>query len=221
MEKVKTQTPGFGRRKSPRQRRSQVTVDVIKQAALDLARENAFGAAGTHDIANRAGVSVGSLYQYFPNREAIYLSLYEQTIAELVVEIKTELPEILDAPLPEAVRGTIQHLLKLYSSNRLVLLDMRNQLPELGLERSPISFQAMIHGSLRVFLAQRATQASAVENETKAFFLEQIMLGTIQNYVLAPPGRVNESEFTEHLSAIVLAYLRFEPLEARVPSPAW
>lgn len=201
--------PGYSRRKAPRQRRSRVTVDAIRQAALDLAERDGFGAAGTHEIAARAGVSIGSLYQYFPNKEAIYLSLYEQTVATAVGEIKTHMPAILDAPLEQAVRGTIKHLIALYARNRLVLLDLRDQVPELHLDTSPVSVRPMLHGMLRVFLAQRARRASASENETKAHFLEQVMLGTIQNYVREHPLGLSERVFTDHLAAIVLAYLRF------------
>jgi len=62
-------------RRKPRQRRSSRMVDRILEAALTLTREN--GAAGptTLAIARRAGLSVGSVYQYYPNKQAIMLDL--------------------------------------------------------------------------------------------------------------------------------------------------
>lgn len=68
-------------RKQPRQRRSARMVDRILAAALTLTREN--GAAGptTLAIARRAGLSVGSLYQYYPNKQAIILDLARNWLA--------------------------------------------------------------------------------------------------------------------------------------------
>jgi AcrR family transcriptional regulator len=68
-------------RKQPRQQRSSQMVDRILGAALALTREN--GAAGptTLAIARRAGLSVGSLYQYYPNKQAIILDLARNWLA--------------------------------------------------------------------------------------------------------------------------------------------
>ena len=62
-------------RKQPRQERSSKVVDRILDAALTLTREQGTKTPTTLAIARRAGLSVGSLYQYFPNKEAILLDL--------------------------------------------------------------------------------------------------------------------------------------------------
>ena len=69
----------FHARKAPRQTRSRSTVDAIKQAARELVSAEGFSSSSTSTtlIAERAGVSIGSLYQYFPTREAIFIALFE------------------------------------------------------------------------------------------------------------------------------------------------
>ncbi|WP_280304437.1 TetR/AcrR family transcriptional regulator [Nocardia neocaledoniensis] len=68
-------------RKAPRQRRSRETVEVLLEAAAQVfAREGA--AATTNRIAERAGVSIGTLYQYFPNKQAMLRMLGERHVAE-------------------------------------------------------------------------------------------------------------------------------------------
>lgn len=62
-------------RKAPRQARAVATVEAIAQAATQLLREGGLAAMTTNAVAARAGVSIGSLYQYFPNRDALMVEL--------------------------------------------------------------------------------------------------------------------------------------------------
>lgn len=66
--------PQAFQRRQPRQARARVTYDSILQAAVDvLARDGAAGLT-TNRVAERAGVSIGTLYQYFPDKTAILLA---------------------------------------------------------------------------------------------------------------------------------------------------
>ena len=64
-------------RKVPHQERSKVMVDAILEAAAQVFAELGYARATTNKIAERAGVSVGSLYQYFPNKDSLIASLHE------------------------------------------------------------------------------------------------------------------------------------------------
>ncbi|WP_422017249.1 TetR/AcrR family transcriptional regulator [Reyranella sp.] len=65
-------------RKKPLQARSTVTVDAIVEATIRILRRDGWAACTTTRIATLAGVSVGSLYQYFPNRNAIAVEIVRQ-----------------------------------------------------------------------------------------------------------------------------------------------
>ncbi len=69
-------------RKNPVQRRSRETVAVIFEAAAQVFSLNGYAATTTDRIAERAGVSIGSLYQYFSNKDAILLGLVERHLEE-------------------------------------------------------------------------------------------------------------------------------------------
>jgi len=68
--------------KSPKQRRSRVTYDAILEAATQLLIEKGYAATTTNHIAKRAGTSIGSLYQYFPSKEAIAVELLQRHIVD-------------------------------------------------------------------------------------------------------------------------------------------
>ena len=67
--------PPINPRKQPRQKRAQATVAVIVEAAARILEEAGLDAFNTNAVADRAGVSVGSLYQYFPNKAALMAAL--------------------------------------------------------------------------------------------------------------------------------------------------
>ena len=61
----------YAMRKLPKQRRAALTVDAILEAAARILVETGYATASTNRIAERAGVGIGSLYEYFPGKEAI------------------------------------------------------------------------------------------------------------------------------------------------------
>jgi AcrR family transcriptional regulator len=68
-------------RRAPRQERSRSTVDAIFEAASRIVNEAGLEGATTAKIAHVAGVSIGSLYQYFPRKEALFGALTERAMA--------------------------------------------------------------------------------------------------------------------------------------------
>ena len=69
-------------RKRPTQERSRQTVEAILEAAAHLLAERGYVATTTNHVAERAGVSIGSLYQYFPNKDALVVALEERHLEE-------------------------------------------------------------------------------------------------------------------------------------------
>jgi AcrR family transcriptional regulator len=70
-------------RKAPRQARSQATVTAILDAAARVLVERGYAATNTNLVAELAGVSVGSLYQYFPNKDALITALQQRHVRQM------------------------------------------------------------------------------------------------------------------------------------------
>ncbi len=79
-----TAATAFHPRKRPLQDRSALTVDTIVEAAIRVLERDGWPALATTRVARRAGVSVGSLYQYFPNRESIVVELVRRRTRRLL-----------------------------------------------------------------------------------------------------------------------------------------
>lgn len=84
-------------RKRPVQRRSRETVARILDAAAEVFAERGYTAATTNAVAERAGVSVGSLYQYLPNKEALLVALAERHLDDAAVRLGPRLAALRDA----------------------------------------------------------------------------------------------------------------------------
>ena len=70
-------------RKRPVQARSRQTVESILAAAARILAERGYLATTTNDVAEAAGVSIGSLYQYFPNKDSLLVALEERRLADV------------------------------------------------------------------------------------------------------------------------------------------
>ncbi|MDE1182520.1 TetR/AcrR family transcriptional regulator [Paraburkholderia sp.] len=84
--KKKPPAEGLEPRKAPAQRRSAATVDAIVEAAARILEADGLAGYTTNAIAARAGVSIGSLYQYFPNRDALTAALIERETGALLAQ---------------------------------------------------------------------------------------------------------------------------------------
>jgi AcrR family transcriptional regulator len=100
-------------RKQPKQGRAKATVAAILEASVQLLGKGGLSALNTNSIAERAGVSVGSLYQYFPNKDAIVVALIHhqhQRQLDALAEALEGIEEMtVDAGVRRIVRAGMQH----------------------------------------------------------------------------------------------------------------
>jgi AcrR family transcriptional regulator len=105
-------------RRIPRQERGRVRVEKILDAAADVIANVGVEAATTNAIAAHANTSVGSLYQFFPNKEAIVEALAVRFNTELRQLNDTVLsPDTMMAPLPKLVDSVVDSLLRFHEAN--------------------------------------------------------------------------------------------------------
>ncbi len=138
-------------RKTPTQSRSEDTVNVILEGAAHILEAHGLSGYNTNRIAERAGVSIGSLYQYFPSKDAVTIALIER-------EEKTLLDEVKSALLLQDVRGAFGAVIKaaiFYQLRRPTLAKLLDD-EEIRLSKMmPSSENAcIVHSEITEFLKQ-------------------------------------------------------------------
>ncbi|MBK7075831.1 MAG: TetR/AcrR family transcriptional regulator [Myxococcales bacterium] len=106
-----------GRRRRPRQERSRALVDAIVQATVELAAERGLEHVSTDHIAARAGVSVGSVYQYFASKDVAVREAIERRARAGHDAMVTQLATIATLPLEEAIAAAVRFLVGWFAAD--------------------------------------------------------------------------------------------------------
>src|SRR5689334_18851006 len=94
-------------RKHASQARSRATVDALIDATARILVREGFDDASTNHIAETAGVSIGSLYQYYPCKEALVAAVIDRHNRQLIQIVRDALADVAVAPIETAVRRLV------------------------------------------------------------------------------------------------------------------
>ncbi|MEV0474015.1 TetR/AcrR family transcriptional regulator [Streptomyces prunicolor] len=199
-------------RKRPRQQRSQETYDAILEAAAQLFEALGYTGATTNKIADRAGVSIGSLYQYFPNKDALLYALGERHVRALAAAMTSAMADLrAAAPRPEETIRTLY-------STLAQLHDTDPHLHRLLYDQAPRPAEAATQ--LRALQTEMATEVEhhlrrldlgAPDPTLTALLLVQAAEAQIHGAILDPPPGRTPTECVEAAITLCLAALGIRP----------
>ncbi|WP_285479854.1 TetR/AcrR family transcriptional regulator [Amycolatopsis sp. NBRC 101858] len=117
-------------RKQPRQVRAELTRQRILTAAAHVFGEHGYAAGTTNRIAERAGISIGSLYQYFPNKDAILGELLVRHLDDGMAIAERVRGEQLPGPIDEVFRVFVRGAIESHLGEPRLLRMLREQAPQ-------------------------------------------------------------------------------------------
>src|SRR6201994_2090158 len=124
--------PATKPRKHASQQRSRATVDALVEATARILVKEGFDKASTNRIAEMAGVSVGSLYQYFPSKEALVAAVIERHQQEILQTVRGELAQVWSQPVDEAVRKIVALAIRAHRVDPKLHRVLAEQIPRVG-----------------------------------------------------------------------------------------
>jgi AcrR family transcriptional regulator len=195
-------------RKKPRQDRSIATVDAILDATARVLCTTGYDRASTNRIALAAGVSVGSLYQYFPSKEALVAALAARHMSTMSTVVKTKLAEVATAPLPVAVRTIIAAMFEAHAVEPRLHKVLIEEVPRIGRLENVRAVEREVETLVAALLESRKRELRKTANvETMALLLVTVVEAATHAAVLAelPPARAQT--VADELTDLVLRYL--------------
>ncbi|MFV8751313.1 TetR/AcrR family transcriptional regulator [Nannocystaceae bacterium ST9] len=167
----KPSKPATARRKQPRQDRSKLTVDAILEATERVLASRGLEATTTTEVAEIAGVSVGTLYQYFPNKQALVAAVIEARLDRDLAAIDETLARARALPLREGLQELARTQVRLYGSEPALYREMVAALAELErARRVELIIEHTIAG-LAELLAARPDEHDHPEPEIAAWVM--------------------------------------------------
>jgi AcrR family transcriptional regulator len=202
MPQVKT-TP----RKRPRQARAKATVNTILDASARVLVHRGFDQFTTNEVAEVAGVSIGSLYQYFPNKEALVAALIEKHIEDMNAALFTELARVARLPMAEAVRAVIELTIQAHRIDSELHRVLTEQVPRIGRMARIRELDAICHRMVAGILQARQHELAIRDPELSAFILVAAIESIVHHAALFAPERLRDPRLVDEATALVTRYL--------------
>ncbi|NUP04515.1 MAG: TetR/AcrR family transcriptional regulator [Polyangiaceae bacterium] len=194
-------------RKRPRQARARATVEAILEATIHILLSRGYEGTTTIAVAERAGVSVGSLYQYFPNKEALVAALVERHVAELVACI-TDALDAAPADDPEAaVAAVVRAGIDAHRIHPQLHKILVEQVPRVGRMKTAMNTSKIITEKLAAFLAPHAAHLGGKDPALAAFVVETAVEALTHRAVIERPEMATERQLEAEALELVMGYL--------------
>lgn len=197
-----------GRRK-PRQERARVTVEAILEATAQLLVADGMAQLSTNKIAKRAGVSVGTLYQYFPDKETIVEELGKRTLDHQFELFTDDLQEVVvrDEDLEDQVRGLITSLL----DRKRIDPDLSQVLLQSGVFGGSDWNQEWLRRQRKVIRSALHIQRENVrpgDLEVMTYVITTCFEFVLQDALMNHPHLIRDGRLADELAELAVRYLR-------------
>ena len=201
-------------RKKPIQERARATIDAILRATAHILVTDGYDRASTNRIAARAGVSIGSLYQYFPSKEALVAALMEKHMEEMAAVARSAVPRVAALPFEDAVEEAVRMMVAAHTVNPKLHKVLIEQIPRIGrLERAEV-LEREVTSLIRAYLEARRDEIGVRDLDLSTFIVYGIVEALAHAAVLTRPDLLGPA-FVREVTAVVVRYLRGS--EARGP----
>jgi AcrR family transcriptional regulator len=161
--------PATKPRKHASQERSRATVDALIEATARILVREGFDKASTNRIAEVAGVGVGSLYQYYPGKEALVAAVIDRHNREIMQVVRGAAAEVVSQPVEKAVRRLVAVAIEAHRIDPRLHRVLAEQLPRTGRLADVETFNREAHALFRAYLERHRDELRIVDLDLAAF----------------------------------------------------
>ncbi len=183
-------------------------VKTLVEATARTIAERGLADTTTNHIATRAGVSVGSLYQYFASKEALLEALMDKLVADLIQVVDQRFYALLDADLRTSGRGLLTAIFDFLQKNEALYLELLRNWHQLRTLRAMDAMEKHMMEVFRLYFL-RHHQEFQIENlPAKLFIIINSAMFTGVRYLSLRHTHLKREEVIEGLTEMVTNYLQ-------------
>jgi len=199
-------------RKHASQERSRATVDALIEATARILILEGFDRASTNRIAERAGVSVGSLYQYFPGKDALVAAVIDRHREELGEVARSALQKASGQPIKQAVRTLVAAAIEAHRIDPRLHRVLAEQIPRTGRLEKVETFSRENYALFRAYLERHSDELRAVDLELASFVCVTSIEALTHSAVLHNPAMLSDDAavkaFIDETTRLIVGYLQ-------------
>jgi AcrR family transcriptional regulator len=193
-------------RKRPVQARSEATVSALFDASIQVLLAVGYRKFTTTRVAERAGVSVGSLYQYFPNRQALITAVIERYLEALRAVIEQHCRALRGSTLDRLVKGLVDGVIAAKFEHIDVSRALHEPLADIGGTELVTASAIKVAGSIAEVLRSCAG-ASFRDVDRLALLIVISCSSVLQAAITDQTGALDREALRAHMRAMVTGYL--------------
>lgn len=207
-------------RKTARQSRSRMTVEALLEATARVLVQEGYERTSTNRIAAVAGVSIGSLYQYFPNKEALVAALIARHNRQMLDLLERGLEEVAALDLEAGIRRLVAAMVDAHRVDRALHRVFDEQVPRMGQMPEVEEVERRIFALVRAYLEARRDRIAVRDLDTAAFVCVTAVEAVTHRAVTGDGPAADGAALEEEIVRLVLGYLQpgTAPAERRRPA---
>jgi len=198
-------------RKSASQERSRATVDTLLEATARVLINEGYDRASTNRIAEVAGVSIGSLYQYFPSKEALVAAVIDRHTQEISEATREALVKAAAQPIEVAAREFVSAGIDGHRVNPRLHGVLAEQIPRVGRLENIEAHVREGYALVRGYLEAHRDEIEVADLDLAAFVLVTVVEALTHAAVLRRPDILSDQKaqrFVDDVTRLVVRYLR-------------
>jgi AcrR family transcriptional regulator len=198
-------------RKHASQQRSRATVDALIEATARILVREGFDKTSTNRIAEAAGVSIGSLYQYYPCKEALVAALIDRHSEDTMQVVRRALAEVAAQPIEAAVRKLVAAATEAHRIDPKLHRVLAEQIPRTGRLKKVEAFNREAYVLFKAYLEDHSDELRAVDLGLAAFVCVTAVEALTHAAVLHRPEMASDEAvgaLVDEVTRLVVRYLR-------------
>lgn len=193
-------------RKQPEQDRSRATVDTLVDAAARVLVKHGYDAFTTNRVAEKAGVSIGSLYQYFPNKDALLGELMRRHTLAIENGIEAMIERAKSAPLAEVVRFAIEHNVRAHLVDP-ELHQVLSEVPPLGKLDWEAEFNERMVGRVKAAFEARRAEIAVADLDLAVYVVTHAVEAIVHNAATERLADLKSGALADEVTRMLVGYL--------------